>query len=205
MGSWILRLLLYLICGISGYFLAVGLSSSTRTGVWGILGGFLLATLTLLLEGELKKIPLRHLIGSFIGLVLGMMLANLISNVFFSNLINHQQITLSLLAGLYGICGFIGLRIGLKKGEEIQFSGWNLFSKSLPGGDHAKILDTSVIIDGRSPILRRQAFWKDLFSSHSLFSMNFSTSLTPLIRSKEPEGREDWRCFSISKNRPISM
>ena len=149
MGLWILRILLYLTCGISGYFFAVGLSSSIHTGVWGLLGGLLLATLTLFLEGGLKKIPLRHLIGSFVGLVLGMMVANLISNVFFSNLLNVQQITLPLLGGLYGVCGYIGLRIGFKKGEEIQFSGWNPFSKSLPGGEHAKILDTSVIIDGR--------------------------------------------------------
>jgi uncharacterized protein YacL len=140
---------LYLTCGISGYFFAVGLSSSIHTGVWGLLGGLLLATLTLFLEGGLKRIPLRHLIGSFVGLVLGMMVANLISNVFFSNLLTHQQITLPLLGGLYGVCGYIGLRIGFKKGEEIQFSGWNPFSKSLPGGEHAKILDTSVIIDGR--------------------------------------------------------
>jgi uncharacterized protein YacL len=149
MGLWILRLLLYLTCGISGYFFAVGFSSSIHTGVWGLLGGLLLATLTLFLEGELKRIPLRHLIGSFVGLVLGMMVANLISNVFFSNLLNQQQITLPLLGGLYGVCGYIGLRIGSKKGEEIQFSGWNPFSKSLPGGEYAKILDTSVIIDGR--------------------------------------------------------
>ena len=149
MGSWIQHLLLYVICGISGYFLAVGLSSSTQSGLWGLLGGFLLATLTLFLEGGLKKIPLKHLIGSFIGLILGMMVANLISNVFFSNLLNHQQITLPLLAGLYAICGYIGLQIGFKKGEEIHSPGWNLISKSLPRGERAKILDTSVIIDGR--------------------------------------------------------
>ncbi|OGP90356.1 MAG: hypothetical protein A2156_00160 [Deltaproteobacteria bacterium RBG_16_48_10] len=149
MGLWILRLILYLICGISGYFLARGLSSSIQTGIWGLFCGFLLATLTLLTEGGLKKIPLRNLIGSFIGLVLGLMLVNLISNVFLSNLLNHQQMTLPLLGGLYGVCGYIGLRIGFKKGEEIQFSGWNPFSKSLPRGEYAKILDTSVIIDGR--------------------------------------------------------
>jgi uncharacterized protein YacL len=149
MGEWILRLFLYLICGISGYFLATGLSPSPQAGVWGVLGGFLLATLTLLMEGRLKRIPLKNLIGSLTGLILGMIVANLISNVFFSNLLNHQQITLPLLGGLYGVCGYIGLRIGYKKGEEFQISGWNPFPKSLPQGEHPKILDTSVIIDGR--------------------------------------------------------
>jgi len=149
MGLWILRLLLYLICGISGYFFGLGLSPSPLAGVWGLLSGLLIATATLLMEKGLKNIPLRGLIGSFIGLILGMMAANLVSNVFFSNLLNDQQITLPLLGGLYGVCGYTGLRVGFKKGEEIQFSGWNPFSKSAPRGERAKILDTSVIIDGR--------------------------------------------------------
>ena len=149
MGLWILRLFLYLICGMSGYFFGLGLSPSPLAGGWGLLSGLLIATLTLLMEGGLKNIPLKSLIGSFIGLILGMMTANLVSNVIFSNLLNNQQITLPLLGGLYGVCGYIGLRIGFKKGEEIQFSGWNLFSKSIPRGERAKILDTSVIIDGR--------------------------------------------------------
>lgn len=103
MGLWILRLLLYLICGISGYFFGLRLSPSPLAGVWGLLSGLLIATLTLLMERGLKDIPLRSLIGSFIGLILGMMAANLVSNVFFSNLLNDQQITLPLLGGLWGL------------------------------------------------------------------------------------------------------
>jgi uncharacterized protein YacL len=77
------------------------------------------------------------------------MVANLISNVFLSNLFNHQQIILPFYSLLYGVCGYIGLRIGLKKGEEFHLPGWKLFSKSLPQSENTKILDTSVIIDGR--------------------------------------------------------
>jgi uncharacterized protein YacL len=50
---------------------------------------------------------------------------------------------------LYGICGYIGMRTGFKKGDEFQMPGWKPFSKSLPRGENSKILDTSVIIDGR--------------------------------------------------------
>ena len=148
-GSWILRLLLFLICGISGYYLTTGISLVPQMGLWGFLGGLLLAALALLMEKELKKIPLKNLLGSFIGLILGFMVANLISNVFLSNPFNHQQIILPLYGGLYGICGYIGLRIGLKKGEEIHLSGLKLFSKGIPHSENTKILDTSVIIDGR--------------------------------------------------------
>jgi uncharacterized protein YacL len=115
----------------------------------GTLAGLLLATSTLLVEEGIRKISLKNLLGSFIGLILGLMVANLIANVFLSNLFNHQQVIFALYGGLYGICGYMGLRIGFKKAEEIHLSGWKLFSKSLPLSENTKILDTSVIIDGR--------------------------------------------------------
>jgi uncharacterized protein YacL len=148
-GSWIVRSLLFLICAVSGYYFATGISSSPWMGLWGICGGLVVAGLALLMEGRMKKIPLRNLLGSFIGLILGVMIANLISNALFSNLSNNQQIILPLYGLLYGVCGYIGLRTGFKKGEDFHLPGWKPFSKSLPRGENTKILDTSVIIDGR--------------------------------------------------------
>jgi len=127
LGSWILRILLFLICGISGYTLTEGISPSPPIPLLGLIGGLSLAALTLLIEKGLKKIPLRNLLGSFIGLILGIMVVNLLSNVFLSNLYNHQQTVLPLLTVLYGVCGYIGLRIGFKKGEEIHLPGWKFF------------------------------------------------------------------------------
>ena len=149
MGSWILRSLLLLICGISGYYLAAAFSPSPFVGWWGILGGLLLAGFALLMERRMKSVPLRNLLGSFIGLILGIMVANLISNALFPNLFNNQEMILPLYGLLYGICGYIGIRIGFKKGDEFQMPGWKPFSKSLPRGENSTILDTSVIIDGR--------------------------------------------------------
>ena len=108
MGSWILRILLFLICGISGYYLIQGISPSPPIPLLGFIGGLLLAALTLLVEKGLKKIPSKNLLGSFIGLILGIMVANLLSNVFFSNLYNHQETVPPLLGLLYGICGYMG-------------------------------------------------------------------------------------------------
>jgi len=149
MGSWILRSLLLLICGVSGYYLATAFSPSPFVGWWGILGGLLLAGLALLMEGRMKRVSLRNLVGSFVGLILGIMVANLISNALFPILFNNQQMILALYGLLYGICGYIGIRIGFKKGDEFQMPGRKPFSKGLPRGENSKILDTSVIIDGR--------------------------------------------------------
>ena len=149
LGSWILRILLFLICGISGYTLTQGISPFPPIPLLGLIGGLLLAALTLLLEKGLKNIPLKNLLGSFIGLILGIMVANFLSNIFFSNLYNHQQTILSVFGFLYGVCGYIGLRIGYNKGEEFHLPSWKPFSKTVPQSGNSKILDTSVIIDGR--------------------------------------------------------
>ena len=149
MGSWVLRLLLLVLCALSGYTLAVGWSPSSRAGLWGLLGGLVLALLTILTEDRLRRIPLKTLLGSVIGLFLGIVFAKFFSTVFFPTLLNHYSIALPIFVGLYGMCGYVGLRLGLKKGEEIHLSGWKGFSKSLPGEENSKILDTSVIIDGR--------------------------------------------------------
>ena len=149
LGSWIFRILLFLICGISGYSLTRGFSPSPRIALLGLIGGLFLAALTLLIEKRLRKIPLKNLLGSFIGLILGIIIANLLSDVFLSNLFNHQQAVLPLSGLLYGVFGYMGLWIGFKKGEEIHLSGWKHFPKNAPPSENTKILDTSVIIDGR--------------------------------------------------------
>jgi len=147
MDAWILRLLLFLICGTSGYFLTKAMLP--RMGLWGLVGGLLLSALVLQVEGRLRKVPLKNLFGSFIGLLLGVILANLISNAFSPLLLNEQETFLPFLGLLYGVCGYTGLRIGLKKGEEFHLPGWKTAAKDSPGNGITKILDTSVIIDGR--------------------------------------------------------
>jgi uncharacterized protein YacL len=148
MGAWILRGLLLIICATSGYYLAAT-GSSFLVGIWGALAGIVVAFLTFLLEEGLRKVPFKNLIGGFIGLILGVILANLISNIFFSDiLINHLQIVLPLYGGLYGICGYICLRLGYTQGDALHFAGLKFFS-DMPRSENTKILDTSVIIDGR--------------------------------------------------------
>jgi len=150
LGSWILRFVLFLVCGVSGYFLGTGISSSPQAEWWGLLGGLLLAAMALLIEVRLKKIPSRNILGGLVGIVLGMIAANLLSNIFLPNPSKHQEITLPLYAVLYGICIYIGLLTGYKIAGDIRSSGLKFLSKELPQeGGNTKILDTSVIIDGR--------------------------------------------------------
>ena len=148
-GAWVLRFLLFLVFGISGYYLIKGIFPSPKAATLGLMSGFLLAGLTLLLERRLKKVPIKNLAGSFIGLILGLIVGHLISDIFSSFLLNYPHLAFPLYGFLYGLCGYLGLLIGYKKAEEVQLSGVKLSSQKVSGNGTAKILDTSVIIDGR--------------------------------------------------------
>ncbi len=151
LDRWILRLFLFLLCGASGYFFLKGVLPG-KSG-WGLLGGFVIAGLALLLENRLKKASLKHLLGGFIGLIIGILFANLIANAFFPILLNEQQTFLPLYGLLYTLCGYIGLRIGMTKGPDFHLpfrlrDGEGRWKSQMQAGI-TKILDTSVIIDGR--------------------------------------------------------
>jgi len=148
-NTWACRVFLLLVCGTSGFFLVRGAAGFPHAGLWGMGAGFFLFAVSLLLENRLKKVPFRNLAGGLIGLMIGFLLARFISNVFYLDLPEDRRVSLSLLGLIYAVFGYIGLRTGLKKAEELHLPGWELFSKKHPGGGGAKILDTSVIIDGR--------------------------------------------------------
>lgn len=149
MGSWIIRLFLFIICGVSGYYLAIEYSTSPHSGLFGLILGIVLAFLVILIERSIKRIPLRNLLGSFLGLILGLFVANISSSIFLSNPFEDQQLILPIYGLIYGICGYIGIKVGYKKGEEFNLSSFKIFSKNIKRDGNAKILDTSVIIDGR--------------------------------------------------------
>ncbi|MGQ9776041.1 MAG: PIN/TRAM domain-containing protein [Thermodesulfobacteriota bacterium] len=149
MEAWVVRILLFLICGWGGYELMKAISSSSKIYSLGVIGGFLLAGLIILLEERLKKIPLRSLLGSFIGLIIGVVITYLIFSILLSPFLGSSALLLPLSGLLYGVLGYIGLRIGTKKGEEFHFAGSRPFTKISSRSGNPKILDTSVIIDGR--------------------------------------------------------
>ncbi len=114
----------------------------------------LLLCITALLEQKLSKMPVQDLIMGSVGLIIGLIIANLLGSVFsFMGFIGKAiWIALTLLLG------YLGLTISVKKREEIagfignmpRFGGGKEknVAEGKPGGIQ-KILDTSVIIDGR--------------------------------------------------------
>jgi uncharacterized protein YacL len=147
----ILRLLLVVACSVSGYLLASHLPITHTLGIWikwvGVLAGFIFALLALSIEKIIKKAPLKVIFGGTFGLFLGLVIAQLLGYAFSG--LQNSAIRISISVILSCVFGYIGLVLGGKKVEEFKWPGWGFFAKGSHKKDGGKLLDTSVIIDGR--------------------------------------------------------
>ena len=150
MGLLILRILLLAATGTSGYFLLSQANPFPESGLWGMGIGLIAGVLVIIFERSMRRVPLKVVIGGAIGLVLGLMLANLLINSFFTGFFEGLGINFSAYVLINSALGYLGLLLGLKKGREFEPSRLPWLSKKVhQGSDGHKLLDTSVIIDGR--------------------------------------------------------
>lgn len=105
-------------------------------------------------EVSLSETPLAQLLTASIGLVLGLVIATLAMQLFRAGL--PEMLWSGISAVVYMMLGYLGASIGFKRWREMPFLGNTKFFRSerkaaqqAPVPAAGKILDTSVIIDGR--------------------------------------------------------
>jgi uncharacterized protein YacL len=103
-------------------------------------GGVALAALAVLVETRLRLLNLKQLLGAAIGLFSGALLGLL----FVAAFRDHASGGL-LPVAIPLITGYIGTAVGLAKSDLLQWSP----GSAIPAASSVKILDTSVLIDGR--------------------------------------------------------
>lgn len=139
------RTIFTIICTAAGFhFQPFGLS-----GPYGALAGFLFAIAVVLFELRLRKASLRRLIGAAIGSILGILGAYLISLIFTHTTIPMSTRSFFSLA-IFLVMTYIGLVLGANKGDMLNLQAFGGVFGSERNTKHSfKLLDTSVIIDGR--------------------------------------------------------
>lgn len=117
------------------------------------------------IESDLQGISPSALVGGTVGLVIGMVISYLLTKIY-QDVITQKSLYLTITISLYAVMAFIGCVVGSKKGPELinmNSSGKRLQqTKAAAEENHygysakerksqrvPKILDTSVIIDGR--------------------------------------------------------
>jgi len=139
------RLIFVVVCTGAGFhFQPFGLSS-----IEGAIAGLAFAIAVILFELRLRKASLRRLIGAAVGSILGILGAYLISLIF-----THTTIPVSTRSffslGIFLVMTYIGLVLGANKGDMLNLQAFGgVFGSERSARQSVKLLDTSVIIDGR--------------------------------------------------------
>lgn len=146
-----LKALLFVVCSAGGYYIAVQMEDLARFAwaPWaGLLLGFIFAMLALSVEQLIRRIPLKVLFGGTFGLVVGLSVAKLIGFGFAG--LQHTTVSVAIYVILSCIFGYLGMVLGSIKVEELRLPNWSWLTRGGSRGSSAmKVLDTSVIIDGR--------------------------------------------------------
>jgi uncharacterized protein YacL len=142
----LIRLILIIACSVSGYFIAYKYTSFPLS-LLGLLAGFLVAIFAIQLEQAIRKVTLRVISGGVIGTIIGLLIAFLFAYGLTFVSTPEKDVLPWLYVLLTCILGYLGLVLGSKKREEVSLSFFG-GQKSFRMGDY-RILDTSVIIDGR--------------------------------------------------------
>ncbi|MGQ4807767.1 putative PIN and TRAM-domain containing protein YacL [Candidatus Entotheonellaceae bacterium PAL068K] len=148
MGLYIIRIIMLLVLAWVGAFISMtqgeAFPGAIGAGIGLVVGGAVWG-----LERYLRTIPLQSYLYGTGGLLGGLLMGALGSFLMAKLPLQHAVAPQMLSLLLYVICAYCGLMLGLWKGPEVVWRddgrGWTSTNRTLV----IKILDTSVIIDGR--------------------------------------------------------
>ena len=138
----IFRVGVLLLFGVSGYFLG------SRYGYenYGVIISVLLGVITIYSDQILKKVNVGTIVGGIIGIAAGILFAELFL-VPIRLMVREEVVVVSV--ALTAIFGYGGLVIGLNRGRGMTMPEIFRLLRGQGYEENLKILDTSVIIDGR--------------------------------------------------------
>jgi uncharacterized protein YacL len=140
---------LAIVCAVSGYLVGQNIPQLQQywwAGWGGAAGGLAIAILTLGLEYLIRRIPLKTILGSTLGLFIGLGIAKLASYPF-DQFLAQPYLQIPLYIMFSAIFGYIGLVLGGRKASEVWAPPF--LEPKQPTSKFPILLDTSVIIDGR--------------------------------------------------------
>jgi len=152
----VLRLAIFFIFVFSGYILGI----KHNYGAYGVLLGGLLGLFAIATEYLFKNIRIGAIIGGILGISFGLLFAQLLIMPL-KQILGEDMSTVSF--GLMAVFGYGGFLIGLSKGTEISVANIFRLFRGQSLEENLKILDTSVIIDGRIADVCESGFLEGVF------------------------------------------
>jgi uncharacterized protein YacL len=145
MGLILIRALFILLGMLLGYYTSTQLYDQVSK-IEGTAIGFGVTVFIILTEYFFRRVSLKVIVGGILGFILGLVSANIIAAPLKLVPLERSIVNFILLL-LNGFFGYVGITIGIREGE--RFNPSNI-KKLFKGADeNIKVMDTSVIIDGR--------------------------------------------------------
>jgi uncharacterized protein YacL len=148
--SYIVKSIFLGILGLAGYTIGLYTSHSSRAAILGALWGVGIGLVIIAVELFIQKISSRAILGAVVGGILGLSVSNLLVRSFLSPGIQAYPLAFYIHSSIAFVCGIVGMMIGVKRIRNINSRSFRqFFSADQSSTKNYKILDTSVIIDGR--------------------------------------------------------
>jgi uncharacterized protein YacL len=149
LGINLLRIGFVLLAALLGYHLGIPKIAAQEVPWLGIAIGTFLATGIIAIERAAREIPPKVLLGGLLGLIVSLLLGHLLTT---------SLLVLPLLGGVdsfavrglvHAALAYIGVALGARKGAEFDMDEYKKHFRGETKEENPKLLDTSVIIDGR--------------------------------------------------------
>jgi uncharacterized protein YacL len=144
MGIWLFRLFVIGLITVGGYFYPPFRLNST----YGAAVAFALGALMMFLETRIRRAQFRVLWSAGLGLIIGLFLGWMFGAIY-QSAVRTSEMAAFIRIFFLVIMPYLGLLIGTKKPEWLDPGHLVSLFKEKRAGRSFKILDTSVIIDGR--------------------------------------------------------
>ena len=133
-----------LFAGLAGLFRPFGLSIFLA-----VLTATVAGVIINLVELRIRQANLAVLLGGCAGVLVGGLLGRLFVAFLGPGVGLASNTTQFLRAAVPLFAGFVGMLVGIAKSDLLDLSAFGVFAKSASGSSSLKVLDTSVLIDGR--------------------------------------------------------
>ena len=150
MSEPVLRVLLVAMCGAAGLIVFSLPRGGEGVNLVGVLAGLTFGLLLVAVEQRLRRVPGKAIFHGLVGFVGGLLVGRIVAaaiGIFLASFppsVGAFAQSLCLVGGAY-----LGTLVALDKGRQFNFAGFIRVLKEQPRGESYKLLDTSVIIDGR--------------------------------------------------------
>jgi uncharacterized protein YacL len=148
-GISVLRIAFVLLAAFLGYQLGVPKLADGEMPWFGMATGIFLATGVIALERAVREVPPKVLLGGLLGLIVTLLVGHLLMTSLLALPLMGGADSFAVRGLIQAALAYMGIVVGARKGAEFDLNEYKKHFRGETKQENSKLLDTSVIIDGR--------------------------------------------------------